>query len=53
MQPCFLCGDACGSEHFCFGCGKYICDRCDEMEPVGSHEPKEHQYAESEEARPA
>ncbi len=27
---------------YCFGCGDYICEDCDETFPMGSHIPDDH-----------
>lgn len=32
-----------GDEEYCYGCGAYICDNCDDYaQALGAHTPEEH-----------
>ncbi len=44
---CHLCGAACESEDYCFGCRKHVCEACDhpdqDKRPQGiAHVPEAH-----------
>ena len=39
---CFFCNCVVGEEHFCYGCGEFVCEICNEVECVGEHEVKDH-----------
>jgi len=45
-ERCYLCGKILTEEvcddSYCCGCGEYICDDCDETEPMGNHSPEDH-----------
>lgn len=39
---CYFCGKEVTNEHYCYGCRHYVCEECDETQPVGYHQVKEH-----------
>jgi hypothetical protein len=41
---CFNCYTVCNEEDFCFGCKKYVCEKCgvNISPPFGSHDPEVH-----------
>ena len=39
---CWLCGGAVTEEDECGGCDKFICDKCDVLQPMGRHDPMAH-----------
>lgn len=42
IQKCYLCGEPCDEDDYCYGCRKYICSDCDENAVMGDHEPEDH-----------
>ena len=42
MPNCYFCNREVGEDDFCFGCQQYICDKCDDSEQAGDHEPEDH-----------
>lgn len=41
---CFLCGDLCDEEDYCYGCSQYVCDNCDQRPSgdIGVHDVYDH-----------
>lgn len=40
--PCAKCGKKCTDAEFCFGCKKFVCEKCDINPMMGSHKVEEH-----------
>lgn len=45
---CHFCNQPVSQDHFCFGCGVYVCEACDIGKPIGFHTPEEHTEPDSE-----
>lgn len=39
---CHFCGKEVDSDFYCYGCGEYVCEECDEKEPWGPHSIEDH-----------
>jgi hypothetical protein len=47
---CYFCEEVTDEDHYCFGCGHYVCDNCDEdTQNIGDHNVEDHQDEEEEE----
>lgn len=45
---CYFCNKQTDFDHFCYGCGQYVCDDCSLSDPVGFHTPEEHSESDDE-----
>jgi len=42
VPQCYFCGKLVGDEQFCYGCCEFVCETCNEVECVGTHEVEDH-----------
>lgn len=42
MAKCYFCHKEVSDDNYCYGCGEYICDSCDNDIQVGDHEVEDH-----------
>lgn len=42
MPKCHFCKKEIDDNSFCYGCNSYVCDECDQEEPVGQHDVEDH-----------
>jgi len=45
---CYFCGKEVVEDDFCSGCDAHVCDECALMDPIGPHNPSDHQNVEEE-----
>ena len=41
-RTCYFCEKLVTEDEFCYGCNAHICDDCEEVFPMGHHNPTEH-----------
>ena len=41
---CYFCGKEVDWLAYCYGCGEFLCAKCDETKPVGRHWIWEHKF---------
>jgi len=42
VPRCWFCRKIVGQEQFCYGCRKFVCESCNEIQCVGDHEVEDH-----------
>lgn len=41
-KHCYFCRILVDADDHCFGCGEYVCSKCDKTEPMGKHSVEAH-----------
>ncbi|GAH53683.1 unnamed protein product [marine sediment metagenome] len=45
---CYFCSRDVDNDRYCYGCRHYVCVECDETQPIGLHQIKDHKRKEVE-----